>query len=302
MRTAIRRAAAALAVSGLAALSITAAGTAAGASTAGTRDGRHCIQVRETGTAVTVSQPVTRSGLNCFIVSTTNPAQPGGGGGGDVSLFRPAHGVSLARLLRDAKDEFSQTPATAAKGTRELNRDGLFYGLALVLPGHPETVTENLRPGTYWLGDIGNTIGAGKPVQLTRLTVLPSGRAGFLRADTLVQATSADRFIAPRFWPHEGSYLFANVADTIHFMEIAPVKNGTTDRQIQKFFDSHSQSPPPFLRNGPFGGNDVVSPGHLIKVSYDLPRGTYVLLCFVADDMTGMPHAFMGMHLVIHLV
>jgi len=29
-------------------------------------------------------------------------------------------------------------------------------------------------------------------------------------------------------------------------------------------------------------------------VSYNLPRGTYVLLCFVADDMTGMPHAIHG--------
>jgi hypothetical protein len=36
-------------------------------------------------------------------------------------------------------------------------------------------------------------------------------------------------------------------------------------------------------------------------VAYHLPRGTYVLMCFVADDMTGIPHALMGMHLVIEL-
>jgi len=26
-----------------------------------------------------------------------------------------------------------------------------------------------------------------------------------------------------------------------------------------------------------------------------------VLLCFIADDMTGMPHEVMGMHPVVHL-
>lgn len=41
-------------------------------------------------------------------------------------------------------------------------------------------------------------------------------------------------------------------------------------------------------------------PGRVIRVSYNLPRVTYVLLCFVADDMTGLAHAIMGMHLVIH--
>lgn len=36
-------------------------------------------------------------------------------------------------------------------------------------------------------------------------------------------------------------------------------------------------------------------------MAYNLPAGTYVLLCFVADDVTGMPHALMGMHKVIQL-
>ena len=36
-------------------------------------------------------------------------------------------------------------------------------------------------------------------------------------------------------------------------------------------------------------------------MSYNLPKGTYVLLCFVADDLTGMPHAIMGMHKVVVL-
>ena len=45
----------------------------------------------------------------------------------------------------------------------------------------------------------------------------------------------------------------------------------------------------------------MLSPGREARLTYHLPAGTYVLLCFVADDVTRMPHAFMGMHKVVTL-
>jgi len=203
-------------------------------------------------------------------------------------------------VFADLREEFSSNPATAAKGTRDLVRDVSLSGLADVVSGYPEVVTENLRSGTYYLMDLAKFSGAGQP-KITPLFVTGHDRGSPLHGRVPVSATSADRFIAPVSWPHHGTYLFRNVADTIHFMAIVPVKAGTTDKQIRAFFDSGSQSQPPFFVNGPTGGNDVVSPGRTIAVSYNLPRGTYVLLCFVADDVTGMPHAVMGMHKVIHL-
>lgn len=215
-------------------------------------------------------------------------------------MFRPKHGVTLARVFADLREELSSTPAVAAKGTRDIVRDVSLYGLADVIPGYPEIVTENLRHGTYYLMDLANYSGKGQP-KTTRLVVTGHAEARALYGRVHVAATSTDRFIAPAWWPHHGTYLFRNVSDTIHFMAIVPVKDGTTDQQIQAYFSSGSQSPPPFARNGPSGGNDVVSPGKTIAVSYNLPRGTYALLCFVADDVTGMPHAVMGMHKVIRL-
>ncbi len=84
-------------------------------------------------------------------------------------------------------------------------------------------------------------------------------------------------------------------------MNLTPVKDGTTDRQVQAYFDSHSQKPPKFLKAGPSIGNDVTSPGQSLQLTYNLPKGTYVALCFIADDMTGAPHATMGMHKVVVL-
>jgi len=216
-------------------------------------------------------------------------------------LFQPKHGVTLARVFADLREEFSSAPAVAAKGTRDIVRDVSLFGLADVIPGYPEVVTENLRHGTYYLMDVANYSGKGQPKTI-QLCVTGHARASPLYGRVHVAASGADRFIiAPAWWPHHGTYLFHNVADTIHLMAIVPVKDGTTDQQIQAYFNSGSQNPPPFFRNGPSGGNDVVSPGRTIAVSYNLPCGTYALFCFVADDVTGMPHAVMGMHKVIHL-
>jgi hypothetical protein len=84
-------------------------------------------------------------------------------------------------------------------------------------------------------------------------------------------------------------------------MVLQPVKKGTTDKQVADFLASGSQGAPPFAGSGPSVANDVVSPGYSLQVTYDLPEGTYVLLCFVADDVTGKPHALMGMHKVVVL-
>ena len=77
----------------------------------------------------------------------------------------------------------------------------------------------------------------------------------------------------------------------------------TLDAQIQAYFDSKGSGHPPalFLPGYPSAGNALVSPGNNILVTYNLPRGTYVLLCFVADPTTGKEDALMGMHKVITL-
>ena len=173
-------------------------------------------------------------------------------------------------------------------------------GLADVVPGWPEVVTENVTPGTYYLMDLGNSV---LPPALTTLTVRRAGphieQDSDLRSQLTAMATSADRFIAPRNWPHAGTVTFKNVSDTLHMMDIQRVKPGTTDQQISDFFNGTNPNVP-FLP-GPTGGNDVTSPGVTLQLTYNLPPGTYVLLCFIADDQTGMPHAFMGMHKVIVL-
>jgi hypothetical protein len=110
-----------------------------------------------------------------------------------------------------------------------------------------------------------------------------------------------DRYVTPATLPAGGTVRVSNVSDTPHFMQLMRVRKGTTDGQVQKYFDSGAQGPPPFAEKGPGVGMGVQSPGRSAFLTYDVPAGTYVMLCFVADDKTGMPHAFMGMHHVVTL-
>ena len=116
-----------------------------------------------------------------------------------------------------------------------------------------------------------------------------------------VKLTSSDRFVTPGTLAAKGTVRVRNVSDTLHFMALMRVKKGTTDAQVQKYFASGAQGPPPFAQPGPGVGMGVLSPGRQARLTYDVPAGTYVMLCFVADDKTGMPHALMGMHHVVTL-
>ncbi len=253
----------------------------------------HAALVVVDGTRVAISQSTIKAGLDTFTVVNNNKS-----GGTNITLFRLKGTATLTRVAADLKDEFGQ--ATAAKGTRELVRDIDAVGLADVA-GTTETVTTHLTPGTYYLTDLANFQGVGSPA-FTPLRVTPGSGNGPLHGNVYVQGTSTDRFIAPSSWPRIGSYVFTNTSHTLHFMDLQPVKRGTTDAQIQRYFgSSSSQGPPPFFLNGPSAGNDVVSPGNSVRVGYNLPAGTYVLLCFIADESTGAPHAIMGMHKVITL-
>src|SRR3954465_5936332 len=91
------------------------------------------------------------------------------------------------------------------------------------------------------------------------------------------------------------------VSGPLHFMALMRVRTGTLDSQVQKYFDSGTQGPPPFAQKGPGVGMGVQSPGRQARLTHDVPAGTYVMLCLVGDDKTGMPHAFMGMHRVVTL-
>jgi len=274
------------------------------------------VLVHGTGRTVTLSRNTVREGRITFKVDTSN-AQ----GGSAITLFRLVGKATLVTFKADLVEEFSQDPSTAAKGTQHLNRDIRAFGLADLSPvtkTNPvssESVTERLKAGTYYLMDLGNVGPDGPNPVFTTFTVRHSGRDGEDRGRSrsesqgegeghhspVIKLTAADTIQSPLTLPAHGTVTVKNVGDSIHFMVIEPVKAGTDDRQIKAISQGDPPPEPTFFEDGPGGGMDVLSPGHQLDLTYDLPPGTYVLACFVADDVTGVPHAFMGMHKVVTL-
>jgi hypothetical protein len=102
------------------------------------------------------------------------------------------------------------------------------------------------------------------------------------RTDELatVLMTSADRCVSPATLPARGHIRVRNVSDTLHFLSLLPVKPGTTDADVQTFLDGSSSVSP--LIDGPGAELNSLSPGRQMRLSLNLPPGTYVMVCFIA--------------------
>jgi hypothetical protein len=165
---------------------------------------------------------------------------------------------------------------------------------------YPVKVTVNLRAGTYYLMDPSPLFEGGTP-PLTKMTVTGrAGRAKYGHGPTVLM-TSANRFVTPDVLPADGRIQVRNVSDTIHLMVMIPVRPGTTDAEVQAWFDSDPQTRPPWRIDGPGAGVELLSPGVHVRFDYRLPAGTYLLMCFAPDEVSGIGHHMSGMHEVVML-
>jgi hypothetical protein len=257
------------------------------------------INVHESDNGFTVSgASLTRHAGRVTFHFTTNTSG-NNGNGDDVELvqLRPGHTFAEARA---AGGGGAGSPTQAAASTRALQSTLHFFGGAnLNLASQYEDITETLYAGTYYLVDIG-----AQATQLVPIHV--SGTPGpaawpKIGATILVGNGSADRFKISGPIPAGSNILIRNNANgqTIHFTQFVPIVPGTTDATVQTVLNSNSNAAPPQIL-GPGFTAGILSPGTQEVVnSASLTPGTYVLLCFIADDVTGMPHALMGMHLVV---
>ena len=73
------------------------------------------VNVVGNGSSVHLSTSSVKAGTVRFNVSTRVPASTGSGS--EVTLFKLKNGATLSRLLADFKDEFTEYPSIAARGT-----------------------------------------------------------------------------------------------------------------------------------------------------------------------------------------
>jgi hypothetical protein len=239
-----------------------------------------------------------------FVTFATTTADPTGHA---LQGFRLNAGVTQAKALQDLKQATSTTPSVSAAGITATTKDITAVGGATVDPLTPVQVTIPLTAGTYYFLDFNQLFAPGHQVTLQTMQV-----TGAFDGDTpahgqeIVQTTAngRPRFTAPSSLNTTGTFLISNQADEIHEAVFQRVNSGVTDTAVQTFFNAAAQNQKP--TSNPFAeqgmrGAGAISPGRTELLHFSPPAGSYSLECFVPDDKTGVPHAFLGMHQVVAL-
>lgn len=98
----------------------------------------------------------------------------------------------------------------------------------------------------------------------------------------------------PRLWE------FASSGDQAHHVVIMRTPYLIGGEEIDQMVSSFMSATPPagdawFTQSVWVGYTALISPGYRAINEFDFEPGSYVLLCFIADTETGMPHLMMGM-------
>lgn len=222
-----------------------------------------------------------------------------------VQGFRLKPGASVQAVIDDFSVGLLGTyPERAAAATKLLG-DATLIGGAATTPFVPITVTVALEPGTYYfvdfsdLGNITPRVHSIEAVGRFHWRALP-------HVDAVILTREEDgepRFITPTSLKAKGNYLFYNNGDEFHEVVFRPTVAGTTDEYITAFYDAVLAGGPrpasPWT--GVQHGLQAISPGRWAIFGIDLPAGPYSEICYVPDDMLGIPHAYEGMHVQVTL-
>jgi hypothetical protein len=182
------------------------------------------------------------------------------------------------------------TPKSALIVLNRVINNTKFYGGLDALPGQTVRGTVVLpKAGVYIAFD--DTNAPAHPVRLV-VTGPPAVRA-MPKSTATVTALTARRFGGSKVLPAKGTITFKNKStESPHFLSLLHVKAGTTKKDVLTGLESNG--PPSFILPGQVG-TDILGKGMSQTLTYSVPKGEYVELCFFPDPKTGMPHAFMGM-------
>lgn len=278
-------------------------------------DGNHAraqslwVTVTGDGSHATVSDSDVHPGwLKLYLKDSTSPTL-----GAQVVVVKMNKGFPVSQLTHDIGVQVDQnsTPAQSAASTRDINKITVALG-----GGDTVAKARYFRSDTIWLPGRGtyyviNTSAKKGPAVVGTLHArgrTVDGDAPDFSARISLGNGSADTITLRGHLPEKGTVKVRNNGEGVHLLQITKVADGVTDAQVQAEYNmlmmnKRPTSDPAGLMTMPtvVTGSDAVSPGHFSLLSYSLPEGTYLLQCFVADETTGIPHTFMGMHLVVHI-
>ncbi|MBV9486382.1 MAG: hypothetical protein JO246_10020 [Frankiaceae bacterium] len=247
-------------------------------------------------------------GPSAFQPGTVALTGIGKGGNGAFEIVRLKHGYTYHQLRQDIKTfGASYGPKGPSKSGlkafhRALANSTEYGGLA---PSQGQKLRGSVKlnkAGTYYL--FNDTTNTPKPHPVLLSVFGPKAHRAPVATSATVKATKKARWHGDKTLPAKGTIKFKNISKGMHksphFVDLERVKPGTTRKDVLDFF-ANGHGRPPFAVPGPSVDSDIVGPHQSMTLRYKLHRGSYALMCFFPDPMTGIPHAFMGMVRIVNL-
>jgi hypothetical protein len=228
-----------------------------------------------------------RPGVHRFVVRSTRS--------GGFQLLRPHAGYTKREFAHDLRVGFQGDVAAFKRFERSTD---LLGGVNTDRGGAPGVMWARVPRGRVWALDA--NADRTPPRKVLTLHVAGARIAGVLPGRATLRAINeADFAKRPRAIPGSGRLIVRNNSTDNHFFGLAKLRPGKTVADFKEWVDQTMQgndTPPPV--NFDVGvDTGVVSPGRAMSLTYDVPAGDYILMCFWPDvDADFTPHAFMGMY------
>jgi hypothetical protein len=164
-------------------------------------------------------------------------------------------------------------------------------GVASTAPGKSQTVTQVLKPGTYYAFET-ESEGEPTPSSVPAMDVTGEASDETVEADETVSAFDYG-FKSQQLSSGKTEIAFDNTGAQPHHLLAAPLSGDSTAEDVEKAFKSEKGKPP--YDEKAFQSTTVLEGGEDQLVTLDLKPGRYVFFCFVTDREGGPPHALKGM-------
>jgi hypothetical protein len=261
------------------------------------------------------------AGLVTFSVSAPGPASY------YWTSFKLENGVTLQQVAQWLSQAESPDQTVALAAVRDLYSNVDFTGGLAVNGNSTLGLTVKLTPGTYYFtaAPAEPTSGASisrnsarskfaamaralatpapSPLQILQVTdtvspALPPPYSGTL---VLREVHGQARYFRTGHFRGQGAFLLRNDTTQPQEANFEQVVPGTTDKQIQNYFNAvlAGTTPPPSPFLAVVGGELLLSPGHTVIVQTTFTPGWYSALSFPTDENTGVKQAYNGTHIVL---
>jgi hypothetical protein len=214
----------------------------------------------------------------------------------EITLKNDGKGESDLQLIRVEGDH---TPEEVVEGLKQAI-DGKAFpewffaggGVGITAAGQSQTVTQVLKPGTYYAFDTEGSQGPPDPKSVPAVEVSGDESSDEVEADDTVTAVEY-AFEADTLPSGQTEIVFDNAGAEPHHLLASELVGDSTAEDVEAFFKSEKGKPP--LSEKGTRSTAVVEGGEGQTVTMDLKPGRYALYCFITDRQGGPPHVFKGM-------